>query len=140
MIDLNNVQINAVTSLIFSEISKKVKEKEEKFLNALLNNSEFIEAYKKFNDSTKRRKKLEAEAKKLSESAFNEFMDKFPTDYFADRRTLKAAAKSHARFVSQEKESSIKKSDIKDKVALYSIGASTIEDIKNSIINLYEKE
>lgn len=140
MIDLNNVQINAITSLIFSEINKKVKEKEEKFLNTLLNNSEFIEAYKKFNDSTKKAKELEKEAKKLSESAFSEFMDKFPTDYFADKRTLKAAAKSHVYFVSQKKVSSIKKSDIKDKVALYSIGASTIEDIKNSIINLYEKE
>ena len=140
MMNLNSSQINALTSLIYTELLESIREKEKKLIDSILNNPEFIEAYNKFNNDIKEAARLIKEADKLKESAYDSFLKKFPADYFAAKHTLKAAAISHANFICRRKEKSIKKKDIKEKIALYSIDKSTIEAIKNSIINLYEKE
>ena len=138
--NLNSSQINALTSLIYTELLENIREKEKKLIDSILNNPEFIEAYNKFNNDIKEAARLIKEADKLKESAYDSFLKKFPADYFAAKHTLKAAAISHANFICRRKEKSIKKKDIKEKIALYFIDKSTIEDIKNSIISLYEKE
>ena len=98
MVNLNNSQINALTSFIYTkaaEAAKKRIDNKKILLRNTLNNSSFITAFKEFNEATKKAEKLRREAGKLLESARDNFRKKFPFDYLGDLNTLETAANSH---------------------------------------------
>lgn len=143
MINLNKEQINALSSLIFEELSNIQKSKKEELLKTILNDSNFINSYNKLKEEYKKAEKLSEEAYKnlkqanrIENEAYKEFTKYYPIT-FDSRSTLQRAATSYVNFTIN-KEFPITKTTIKKEVALSSIDATTIEDIKNKILNYYK--
>lgn len=138
MVNLNTSQISAVASVIYTKLRESIKEKEQQLETTILNDPEFVAAYDEFKTTRKEGEKLRKKAENIIDDAYKKFQKKYPIVPYSNVDTIKDAAKRHVQLIMDKKLNSIKRNDIKDKVALYSIETSLLEDLIKKIINLYD--
>lgn len=136
MLELNKDQISALASLLYEDIANKVNLNNERYVEEILKDKTFNEAYGEFTSSLNKAKALETEADKIRKEAVRSIRTKLLSPNIDRYDSKKSAAYYYGKALGKIKDSLTKK-ELRDRITLCTIEAQDLETLKQNIIKSF---
>lgn len=135
MINLTKDQINALSSVLYEDIVNKVEANNKKYVEKIMEDETFNNAYNEFESALKEAKALASKADKTRKEALRSIRAKLQSLNVNIYDSKKSIAYYYGKALG--KISEITKKDLRDRITLCTIESRDLETLKQNIIKSF---
>lgn len=136
MINLTKDQINALSSVLYENIANKVEANNKKYVEKIMEDETFNNAYNEFDSALKEADALVSKADKIRREALRSIRVKLHNLNVGIYDSKKSIAYYYGKAIGKIK-SEVTKKDLRDRITLCTIESRDLETLKQNIIKSF---
>lgn len=136
MINLTKDQINALSSVLYEDIVNKVEANNKKYVEKIMEDETFNNAYNEFESTLKEANALASKADKIRKEALRSIRVKLQSLNVDIYDSKKSIAYHYGKAIGKIK-SEVTKKDLRDRITLCTIESRDLETLKQNIIKSF---